>query len=247
MQRSKKRRIDQLLCELGLAENADAAQRMVMAGTVVAGTHRVDKPGTLIDPATPIRLKEQKQFVSRAGDKLRAALDAFPIDVSGRVALDIGASTGGFSDCLLQAGVARVYALDVGKGLLDIRLRRDPRVVTLEGVHARNLSKDLVPDAIDLATADVSFTSLRHVLPPVFKLMKNRGDLILLFKPQFEAPKNKVDTGGVVSDHQLRQDLLASFATWLKRQGLSIRQHIDSPVLGRKSGNVEMLLWVRFD
>jgi 23S rRNA (cytidine1920-2'-O)/16S rRNA (cytidine1409-2'-O)-methyltransferase len=197
------------------------------------------------------------RYVSRGGEKLEHALAAFGLDVGGLVAADIGASTGGFTDCLLQHGAARVYAIDVGRGQLDYRLRSNPRVVSLEGLNAREI--EILPEPVDVATIDVSFIALRLVLPPVARLLapalartgdlkaapaaRTRGTIIALFKPQFEAAKSEVPRGGVIRDPQLHSILIGRFAAWCVVNGFGIRDLVASPILGAE-GNREFLFWL---
>jgi 23S rRNA (cytidine1920-2'-O)/16S rRNA (cytidine1409-2'-O)-methyltransferase len=241
-------RLDQLLVERGLVETRTRAQALVLAGQVRVGTGdgaRLDrKPGDLIDPATPVGLVERDPYVSRGGHKLAAALDAFEIDPSGRVALDVGASTGGFTDVLLQRGATRVYALDVGRGQLHASLRSDPRVVVLEGRNARHLDSSEVPEPIDLMTIDVSFISLRLVAPAVIGCLAPGADLVALIKPQFEAPRGSVGKGGILRDEELRRSVVAERARDLAALGLELLGVIDSPVHGA-GGNREALAHLR--
>ncbi len=185
-----KRRLDMLLLERGLFDSREKARVAVMAGSVLVDDRPAVKPATLVNEGVSLRLRERPRYVSRGGDKLERALDVFAIDAAGALAADIGASTGGFTDCLLQRGASRVYAVDVGKGQLDMRLRRDPRVVAMEGVNARYL--EALPEPPALVTVDVAFISLRQVLPPVRRLLQPGGDIVALFKPQFEAARREV-------------------------------------------------------
>ncbi len=214
-----------------------------MAGEVYSGTQRLDKPGLTLPADTPLELKGQPQpWVSRGGVKLAHALEFFGIDPSGRVALDIGASTGGFTDVLLERGAARVYAVDVGRGQLAWKLRRDPRVVVLERTNARNLMRALVPEIIDLITCDVSFIGLEKALPAALALAAPRAWLVALIKPQFEAGKGRVGKGGVVRDAALHKEVCDRIAAWLSAQpGWRVLGLTESPILGPK-GNKEFLI-----
>ena len=237
-------RLDQLLVERGLVETRTRAQALLLAGKVRVGTgdsaRRDRKPGDLIDPATPLDLVESDPYVSRGGHKLAAALDAFEIDPSGRVALDVGASTGGFTDVLLQRGAARVYALDVGRGQLAEQLRRDERVVSMERTNARTLTGTTLPEPVSLITFDVSFISLGLVLGPALStLAPGPSDIVALVKPQFEAGRDKV-VRGVVRDRAVHLAVLHGVARKARELGIGTRSVIASPILGPE-GNREFL------
>jgi 23S rRNA (cytidine1920-2'-O)/16S rRNA (cytidine1409-2'-O)-methyltransferase len=237
-------RLDQLLVERGLVETRTRAQALLLAGKVRVGTgdsaRRDRKPGDLIDPATPLDLVESDPYVSRGGHKLAAALDAFEIDPSGRVALDVGASTGGFTDVLLQRGAARVYALDVGRGQLAEQLRRHERVVSMERTNARTLTGTTLPEPVSLITFDVSFISLGLVLSPALStLAPGPSDMVALVKPQFEAGRDKV-VRGVVRDRAVHLDVLHGVARKARELGIGTRDVIASPILGPE-GNREFL------
>ena len=235
-------RLDLLLVARGLYESRERAQRAIMAGTIEVDGRRVDKPGTAVPvEAQVIVAGPREPFVSRAGRKLAAAIDRFAIDPAGRVCLDVGASTGGFTDCLLQRGAARVYALDVGRGQLHVSLRGDPRVVVLEGRNARHLEAEDVPEPISLVTVDVSFISLRLVAPAVVPLLRPGGDLVALVKPQFEAPRGSVGKGGILRDEALRREVIDERGRDLEALGLELRGVMDSPLAGA-GGNVEALV-----
>lgn len=238
-------RLDKLLVDRGLADSRTRAQAMILAGEVIVGEHAIDKPGTLVDPEAAIRLKAgaATPYVSRGGLKLRAALDAFPIAVAGTVCLDVGASTGGFTDCLLQAGAARVYALDVGYGQLAWKLVNDPRVVVMDRQNIRKLAPEQIPEPIDLAVADCSFVSLTKVLPHLPALLRPRADLVVLVKPQFEVGRERVGKGGIVRDDEARQAALANVEAAARELGFDVRDHVESPIAGRE-GNREWLLWL---
>jgi 23S rRNA (cytidine1920-2'-O)/16S rRNA (cytidine1409-2'-O)-methyltransferase len=241
-------RLDQLLVERGLAESRSRAQALLIGGRVRVGEGdraRVDrKAGDLIEPATPLEVVAPEPYVSRGGHKLAAALDAFGIDPSGRVCLDVGASTGGFTDVLLQRGASRVYALDVGRGQLAEALRRDPRVISMERVNARDLTSDTLPERVSLATIDVSFISLRLVLGPIETTFEtDGGDVVTLVKPQFEAGRGETK-GGVVRDPAIHARVLREVAEAAARQGLEPLDAIASPILGPE-GNREFLLRLR--
>lgn len=241
MSKPRKCRLDEVLVERGMAGDLDEARRLIMAGQVLSDDQRLDKAGLLVRADLALRLKHRAgRFVSRAGDKLAGALEAFAIDPHGLVCLDLGASTGGFTDCLLQGGALRVYAVDVGTNQLVWQLRNDPRVVCLERTHARDLDRARVPEPIDLLVVDVSFTSLRYVLPPVLPLLRTGARMICLFKPQFEVPREQVQSGGLVAEADA-ETVLREMANWCQAQGLIELGKIKSPVKGL-SGNQEYLL-----
>ncbi|HET9476158.1 MAG TPA: TlyA family RNA methyltransferase [Dehalococcoidia bacterium] len=280
-----KQRIDTLLVDRGLAESPEKARALVMAGQVLAAARPVSKPGMLVEETAALEVARGPRYVSRGGEKLEHALHSFGLDVSGLLCADIGSSTGGFTDCLLQHGASRVYAVDVGKGQLDYGLRNDPRVVVMEGVNARHLEG--LPEPVDFVSVDVSFISLRLVLPVVQGLLAQpgpggrlkpapqedvegrlkpapRGDvpttgvrihpdrggggatgsIVVLFKPQFEAPKGKVPRGGVIRDVALQALLIGGFVAWCAGNGFRVINLVASPILGAE-GNREFLLWLR--
>jgi len=234
----KKERLDVLLVARGLAESRTAAQKLVLAGEVFIGESRADKPGMMVAADAPVHVRQALPYVSRGGIKLQAALEAFGLDVSGMVCADVGASTGGFTDCLLQRGAARVYAIDVGYGQLDWKLRRDPRVVVMERTNARYLAA--LPEPIDLATIDASFISLTLILPAVTGWLKVNGQIVALIKPQFEAGREQVGKGGVVRDAAIHADVLRRVLHWANAHELIPLGVIRSPVSG-PAGNVEFL------
>lgn len=242
---SARRRLDQLLVERGLAETRSRAQALIMAGQVRVGegdAARLDhKPGDLVLPSIPIELVGREPYVSRGGYKLAAALDAFGIDPGGQVCLDVGASTGGFTDVLLQRGARRVYALDVGRGQLAESLRRDPRVVSLERTNARTLGPATLPEPVSLAVVDVSFISLGLVLGPLRSAFGGKGgSIVALVKPQFEAGRG-IARGGVVRDPAVHLEVLERVAARARELGLAVRDAVASPLLGPE-GNREFFL-----
>ncbi|QQR76252.1 MAG: TlyA family RNA methyltransferase [Holophagales bacterium] len=237
-------RLDQLLVERGLFASREQARRAVMAGAVEVDGRRLDKPGTAVGPHVGLAVREREPFVSRAGRKLSGALDHFAIDPAGRVCLDVGASTGGFTDCLLQRGALRVYALDVGFGLIDARLRADPRVVVIERVNARHLAPDALPEPAGLATVDVSFISLLKVVPALLAHLAPGGDLLPLVKPQFEVGRAAVGKGGIVRDEATRLAVIEQRAAELAALGLDLVGRCDSALPGA-DGNREAFLWLR--
>ncbi len=234
--RRPKPRLDVLLVERGLAESRAQARGLVMAGRVRVGGERVDKAGTLIAPEAEIELDQPPRFVSRGGFKLEGALDRFGVDPSGLVCLDVGASTGGFTDCLLQRGAAKVYAVDVGRGQLRDRIARDGRVTVFDRTNA-HYPFDL-PHPADLATVDVSFISLTQVLPNVLPHLAPEGRALCLVKPQFEAGREQVGRGGIVRDPAARASAVAKIGLWAIDRGIRVRG-IATSVLAGASGNVE--------
>ena len=240
----KKQRIDLLLVERGLAETRAKAQALVLAGAVVAGEQRVEKAGQLVDPGLPLRVKEDaapRKYVSRGALKLERALDVFPVDPVGKVCADLGASTGGFTDLLLQRGAARVHACDVGYGQLHPRLRGDPRVIVRERENVRNLTAEALGEQVDLVVADLSFISLRLVLPAVKRILRAGGRAVLLVKPQFEVGKGEVGKGGVVRDEAKRRAALESVKAAALELGFELLGEAESPIEG-PAGNREWLL-----
>ena len=237
-----KKRIDILLVERGLAESRARAQALIMAGEVTAGGSPITKAGTLISEDVEIAVKEPLPYVSRGGTKLAHALDAFQMDVEGVVAADIGASTGGFTDCLLQRGAKKIYAIDVGYGQLDYRLRQDKRVVVMERVNARYPIS--LPEKVDLATLDLSFISVTKVIPSAVELLKAKGSLLVLIKPQFEARRVEVGKGGIIKDPQTHARVLGRFIKWAVTQHLRLKGLVASPILGA-SGNREFFLLLK--
>jgi 23S rRNA (cytidine1920-2'-O)/16S rRNA (cytidine1409-2'-O)-methyltransferase len=237
-------RLDQLLVERGLVETRSRAQALVLAGKVRVGdgdAARLDhKPGDALDPATAIEVARPEPYVSRGGHKLAAALDAFEIDPSGLTALDVGASTGGFTDVLLQRGARHVHALDVGRGQLAERLRRDERVTSMERTNARTLTAATFPEPIDIAVVDVSFISLDKVLGPIVATLAPRAPVVALVKPQFEAGKGRTDHG-VVRDRAIHREVLERVVAVAAQHGLGTRALIASPILGPE-GNREFLV-----
>jgi len=233
-----KERLDALLVSRGLAESRNAAQKLILAGEVFIGENRADRPAMPVAADAPIHIRTGLPYVSRGGLKLAAALDAFALDVADLTCADVGASTGGFTDCLLQRGAARVYAIDVGYGQIDWKLRRDPRVVVMERTNARYLLS--LSEPVDLATVDASFISLTLILPKVYGWLKPDGQVVALVKPQFEAGRDQVGRGGVVRDPTLHADVLRRVLTWANAQGLAPFGAIRSPITG-PAGNVEFL------
>jgi len=238
-------RLDLVLCARGLAPTREKAQALILAGAVSVDGRRVDKAGTPVDEAAEIAVAGPPHpYVSRGGLKLAAALDAFGLDPAGLVCLDVGASTGGFTDCLLQRGAAKVYAVDVGHGQLDAKIRSDPRVVVRERVNARLLSSEDVPERVRLAAIDVSFISTRLILPAVVPLVEETGAIVVLVKPQFEAGRAEVGKGGIVRSEAVRLRVLGSVEEYGRDAGLGPIGSIPSPIRGAH-GNEEFLLGFR--
>ncbi len=259
-------RVDILMVECGLAESRNQAQRLVMAGQVRANGQVVTKPSTTLPAGVALTVDQGPPFVSRGGEKLQAALQAFDVDPAGKVCADVGASTGGFTDCLLQNGAARVYAIDVGQGILHWTLRTDPRVVAMEGTNARYVEG--LPEKVDLLTIDASFISLKVLLPvvkgwfdhpftqkseegskiyrPQGDRQAGEGDVIALIKPQFEAGRSEVSRGeGVIRDPAVHRQVLQEVLSYALAQGYGIRRLLRSPLLGPK-GNAEFLVWLDY-
>ncbi len=222
----------------GLVESRQQAQRLIMAGQVAVGDQVVDKPGSRVPVQAEVTVKSGLPYVSRGGLKLVAALEAFGFDVTGWIAADVGASTGGFTDCLLQRGASRVYAIDVGYGQLAWKLQQDPRVVVMDRTNARYLDK--LAEPVDLATIDVSFISLKLILPVVTGWLRAGGRIVALIKPQFEAGPAQVGKGGVVRDPKVHRAVLADLVAWAGSQGLALMGLIRSPIIG-PAGNAEFL------
>ncbi|MBJ6751401.1 TlyA family RNA methyltransferase [Geomonas anaerohicana] len=235
-----KERLDKLVMERGLAPSRERAKALIMAGQVVVDDHLADKAGLMVPLEAEIRLKgEPLPYVSRGGLKLAQGLDRFAIPVEGLVAVDVGASTGGFTDCLLQRGAQRVYAVDVGYGQLAWKLREDPRVVNLEKTNIRHLES--LPEFPDLAVIDASFISLDKVLPPTLRLIKENATIVALIKPQFEVGRGQVGKGGVVRDEKKHQEVVENVTELAKELGLQVLGVCESPILGPK-GNKEFLI-----
>jgi 23S rRNA (cytidine1920-2'-O)/16S rRNA (cytidine1409-2'-O)-methyltransferase len=242
----KKERIDKLLVERGLAETRAKAQALIIAGQVFSGQQRLDKAGQLLALDAPLALKETLPYVGRGGLKLAAALDHFQIDVTEKMCLDIGASTGGFTDCLLQHGARRVVALDVGHGQLDWKLRQDARVETREKVNARYLTPEDFNERFEIIVTDVSFISLSKILPVIPPLAAAPADVIVLIKPQFEVGREEVGKGGIVRDEAAQQRVVTEINACAESLGMSVRGVIDSPILGA-DGNREFLACYRIE
>ena len=242
---SKKIRLDVLLTERGLCESRQKAQTTIMAGLVFVDGQRSDKPGTPVaeDAAVEVR-GHALRYVSRGGLKLEKAMAAFPITLEGKICADIGASTGGFTDCMLQNGAARVYAVDVGYGQLDWRLRSDPRVVCLERTNARYLTREEIPEELAFASIDVSFISLKLIFPALYGLLREDGEIACLIKPQFEAGREKVGKKGVVRDPKVHLEVLEGFLVHAKGNNFTVLGITYSPIRGPE-GNIEYLGYLK--
>lgn len=240
--RREKDRCDLVLVERGLVQSRDTAARMILAGKVKRDGVVVDKPSRVIPVDALIEMTEDPQpFVSRGGEKLAAALDVSSITPQGRVCLDVGCSTGGFTDCLLQRGAAKVYAVDVGYGQFDWRLRQDPRVVLIERTNIRYMARSAIPEGVDLVVIDVSFISLTKVFQPILQFLQSHAHIIALIKPQFEVGKGQVGRGGVVRDERQREQAVQRVLRFATDLGLQPNQVVASPIKGKKKGNEEIL------
>lgn len=242
---SKKMRLDVLLVERGLQESRQKAQAVIMTGNVFVSGQRVDKPGTAVPEDAPVEVRGGGlRYVSRGGLKLEKAMQTWPITLQGKICADIGASTGGFTDCMLQNGAEKVYAVDVGYGQLDWKLRNDPRVVCLERTNARYLSHEEVPDELHFASIDVSFISLKLIFPALYELLSDGGEIACLIKPQFEAGREKVGKKGVVRDPAVHLEVLEHFLEHAKENHFTVLGITYSPIRGPE-GNIEYLGYLR--
>ena len=240
-----KQRLDVRMTETGLAESRQKAQALILAGDVSVNGRRVDKPGAQVDDDAEITVRQGLAYVSRGGLKLEKAMDCFPLSLTGAVCADIGASTGGFTDCMLQRGAAKVYAVDVGYGQLAWKLRTDSRVICLERTNARYLSREQIPEPLDFASADVSFISLKLILPPLRALLRDaESRVVCLVKPQFEAGRGKVGKKGVVRDRAVHREVLENFLADASGAGFAVDGLTWSPIRGPE-GNIEYLAFLR--
>lgn len=242
MAKAKKKRLDVLLYERGLAPSRSKAQAYIMAGDVFVDEQRVDKAGSKFTDDVEIRVKERPPYVSRGGEKLAAALQDFNFDPAGLVCADVGASTGGFTDCLLQHGAKRVYAIDVGYGQLAYKLRADTRVMVMERTNARYV--EALAEQVALVVVDASFISLRLLLPAIRLWLADEADIIALIKPQFEAGKDEVGKGGVVKDEDVHERVIREVAAYASENTLRVRGLTISPIKGLNKGNTEFLIWL---
>lgn len=238
----EKVRADVLIVQKGLAKSREQAKRMIMAGDAIAGTMRIDKPGELLDADAEIRIKENSiKYVSRGGYKLEKILDTFDIDLRDKIAMDIGSSTGGFTDCMLKHGAEKVYAIDVGYNQLAYSLRIDERVVVMEKTNFRTMDVGIINDRIDFISIDVSFISLKHIFPNASKIISDTGYICALIKPQFEAGKEKVGKKGVVRDEKVHEEVIENVLGLAKEEGLYPVKLTYSPIRGQE-GNIEFLV-----
>ncbi len=241
-----KERLDKILIDKGIAASRERARALIMGGKVLVNGMPVTKAGSLVDRNAGIGLKgEDIPYVSRGGLKLEAAVEHFAVPLKDKTAMDVGASTGGFTDCMLQHGAHKVYCIDVGYGQLAWKLRQDPRVVLIERTNIRYLERERIPDEIDLVTIDVSFISLVKAVPKVLEFLKRGGEIIALIKPQFEVGKGEVDKGGVIKDEAKRSRAVEQVKGALEALGLETIGIIQSPVPGQK-GNIEFLIYMKF-
>ncbi len=244
--KNNKTRLDSFIVEKGFVKSRQRAKALIMAGKVLVNNVLADKPGTLIvDDAIVIVKQDDNPFVSRGGLKLEEALKNIPISVKGFTCLDIGASTGGFTDCLLQYGAQKVYAVDVGYGQFDWSLRQDPKVVVIERTNIRHMPYDIINEKVDLVVADTSFISLKTVIPSAQKFMRKETQVLALIKPQFEAGRKNVGKGGVVKDPEIRKKVIQDLTFFFKEKGFKVNQVVPSPILGPK-GNKEYIISLTF-
>ncbi len=240
-----KKRLDVLVYERGLAESREKAKALIMAGVIYADNQKADKAGTTYPEDVSLELRGNKlRYVSRGGLKLEKAISSFSVDLKGKTTMDIGASTGGFTDCMLQNGAEKVYSIDVGYGQLDWKLRNDPRVVNLERTNIRYVTREQIPDMIDFFSVDVCFISLSLVLPAVRPLLKEDGTAVCLIKPQFEAGKGKVGKNGVVRDKEIHEEVIKKIYDFCLGNGFTVIDMDYSPVKGPE-GNIEYLIYIR--
>lgn len=241
-----KTRLDSLIIDRGLVKSRHRARAIIMAGKVLIDDRPIDKPGTLVSTQASIILKEDNNpFVSRGGLKLEKALQTIPVSVKGLTCLDIGASTGGFTDCLIQYGASKVYAVDVGYGQFDWTLRQDARIVVIERTNIRYMPYEMINEKVDLIVADTSFISLKIVIPSVEKFMKEDTLILALIKPQFEAGKKNIGKGGVVKDEGVREMVIEDIKKFFQERGYRINLVVPSPILGPK-GNMEYILSLNY-
>jgi 23S rRNA (cytidine1920-2'-O)/16S rRNA (cytidine1409-2'-O)-methyltransferase len=242
-----KQRLDHLLVARGLCESREKGKRLILAGDVLVNDEPITKAGQLVPEDAEIRIKAQPKFVSRGGFKMEGALEHFGINVTGLTCLDVGASTGGFTDCLLQRGASKVYAFDVGTNQLVWKLRSDPRVVSRENYNVRHLNKEDVPEPVDLIVADVSFISLTLVLPPAFQTLRQGGHAVVLIKPQFELSKEEIGRGGIVREKALHEKACKKIEDFARSQpGWEWLGLMESPIQGT-DGNREFLAWIGYN
>ena len=238
-----KKRLDVLISERGLSESREKAKALIMSGVVYVNNEKQLKAGTEFEETVEIIISDTLKYVSRGGYKLEKTINNYGLDLEGRICADIGSSTGGFTDCMLQNNASKVYAVDVGYGQLAWSLRNDPRVVCLERTNARYLTHEVIPDNLDFFSMDVSFISVKLILPAVYDLMNDRGQGVILIKPQFEAGKNKIGKNGVIRDPSVHKEVLEDITSFLEKNGFGILALDYSPIKGPK-GNIEFLAYV---
>lgn len=238
-----KERLDSLLVKRGFVTSREKARALIMEGKVIVNGNVLTKPGTMIEGHAAVSLRADIPYVSRGGLKLKSALEHFNIDLKGKIAMDVGAGTGGFTDCMLKMGVKKVYCIDVGYGQFDWNLRNNPQVILLEKTNIRYLERSKIPDEIDISTVDVSFISLRKVIPRLIEFLKPDGEIIALIKPQFEAGRREVGKGGIVRKEEIRQMVVNSIKEAMEELGLYTVGIIQSPISGQK-GNIEYLIYL---
>ena len=242
---TKKIALDKILIKKGLAERLEEARPLIMAGKVIVNDHMIDKPGTLINPQSTIRIRgSSSKFVSRGGEKIEAPINTFTIDIKNKTVIDVGSSTGGFTDCVLQKGADLVYAVDVGYGQLAWKLQQNVRVVSVERKNIRDLEPGELDRSPDLAVIDASFISLKKILPKVASILNKDGEILALIKPQFEAKKEEVETGGIVRDKRLYREIIKDIVEESKILSLIVAGIMESPIKGQK-GNREFFIYLK--
>ncbi len=239
-----KKRLDTILIERNLVESKHKAQAIILAGQVFVNNRKIDKPGKKFSKDINIFIKELPKYVSRGGLKLEHAINSFGIDVKNKICMDVGASTGGFTDCLLQHGAKKVYAIDVGYGQLHYKLRNDPRIINIEKCNFRYIEKKIILEPIDLCTVDVSFISLKLIIPRCLDFLKDNGNIVALIKPQFEAGKDEVEKGGLIKNPEKHKKILENLFKFFNELNLKNYGCIESPILGQK-GNKEFLIYLK--
>ncbi len=238
-----KKRLDIIVFERGLTESREKAKALILAGNVFVNGDKCTKAGEKFSEDIEISIKKNLKYVGRGGLKLEKAIESFNVNVKNKICLDIGASTGGFTDCLLQKGAAKVYAVDVGYGQLHWNLRNNPKVVVIERCNFRNIPEDKIPESMDIVVIDVSFISLKKIEPKALAFLKKNGEIIALIKPQFEVGKDEVGKGGIVRDENKHQEVVNELSMFFENMGLKVKNIIESPVLGQK-GNKEFLIHI---
>lgn len=240
-------RLDQLILKKGITETREKARALIIEGKVLVNGNKVEKPGSMVDENSEVTLcGETLPYVSRGGLKLEHAIKHFSIDINDKVAIDVGASTGGFTDCLIQHGAKRVYAVDVGYGQLAWKLRTDKRVVAIERTNIRYMERERIPEPVDIATVDVSFISLKLVIPKVLEFLKPSGEIVALIKPQFEVGKGEIEKGGIVKSEEKRAKAVEDIKNFFESLSLKVIGVVESPIKGQK-GNIEYLIYAKLE